>query len=869
MAANLVIVESPAKARTIKKYLGRAFDVLASYGHVRDLVPKEGAVDPANGYAMKYQVLEKNERHVDAIARSLKKSDALYLATDPDREGEAIAWHLKEILTQRGDLDGKQVHRVVFYEITRNAIRAAVEQPRGLSLDLVNAQQARRALDYLVGFNLSPLLWKKVRRGLSAGRVQSPALRMICEREEEIDAFKAQEYWTLDAEGTHGGQAFPLKVLEYRGRKVEQFTFTDESAAREAEGTLKAAAQAAGRVDGHGLLKVIAIDRKQRRRNPAPPFTTSTLQQEAARKLGFNARRTMRLAQQLYEGVDVGEGSVGLITYMRTDSVTLAAEAVQEIREVAARLYGAQEVAEEPRIYKTKSKNAQEAHEAIRPTSAAITPADVEGKMEDDLYRLYSLIWKRAVASQMSHALFDTVAVDMLAGADGPERHLLRANGSTLVKPGYIAVYQEGSDDAKADDADHVLPPMHEGDAVALTALNPTQHFTEPPPRYSEASLVKALEEHGIGRPSTYASIISTLQDREYVEMDSRRFVPTDIGKIVNRFLTDHFHRYVEYGFTAAMEDELDAVSRGEEPWTTPLDKFWKPFIRQVEKIDKTVTREQVAMARELGRDVASGKPVSVRMGRYGPFVQIGTKDDEEKPRFAGLRPGQKMDAVTLADAMELFKLPRTLGNTAQGETIVANVGRFGPYVKYGSKYASLKEDDPYTVTLERALEVIRLKQEADLQRIIQDFPAAAIQVLNGRYGPYITDRKKNARVPKDRDPKSLTLEECRELLAAAPERGRWGKGRRAAAATVAKDAARAGNGAGAAAGGNAARRGGAKKQAAKAAPAAAATRRRAKSAHAGRKPRSAAKTSARKSAARKVRAKSAAAPARARAAKP
>ncbi|MFZ1904369.1 MAG: DNA topoisomerase I, partial [Steroidobacteraceae bacterium] len=779
MAANLVIVESPGKAKTIKKYLGRDFDVLASYGHVRDLVPKEGAVDPDHGYAMKYQVLEKNERHVEAIARSLKKSSALYLATDPDREGEAIAWHLKEILTQRGDLDGKQVHRVVFYEVTRNAIRAAVEQPRGLSLELVNAQQARRALDYLVGFNLSPLLWKKVRRGLSAGRVQSPALRMICEREEEIDAFKAQEYWTLDAEGTHGGQAFPLKVLEYRGRKVEQFTFTDESAAREAEGTLKAAAQAAGRVDGHGLLKVIAIDRKQRRRNPAPPFTTSTLQQEAARKLGFNARRTMRLAQQLYEGVDIGEGSVGLITYMRTDSVTLATEAVQEIREVAARLYGAQEVAEEPRIYKTKSKNAQEAHEAIRPTSAAITPADVEGKTEDDLYRLYSLIWKRAVASQMSHALFDTVAVDMLAGPDGPERHLLRANGSTLVKPGYIAVYQESSDDAKPDDADHVLPPMHEGDAVALTALNPTQHFTEPPPRYSEASLVKALEEHGIGRPSTYASIISTLQDREYVEMDSRRFVPTDIGKIVNRFLTHHFHRYVEYGFTAAMEDELDAVSRGEEPWTKPLDKFWKPFIRQVEKIDKTVTREQVAMARELGRDVASGKPVSVRMGRYGPFVQIGTKDDEEKPRFAGLRPGQKMDAVTLADAMELFKLPRTLGNTAQGETIVANVGRFGPYVKYGSKYASLKEDDPYTVTLERALEVIRLKQEADLQRIIQDFPAAAIQVLNGRYGPYITDRKKNARVPKDRDPKSLTLEECRELLAAAPERGRWGKGRR------------------------------------------------------------------------------------------
>src|SRR5438477_2841480 len=788
MADNLVIVESPAKAKTIKKYLGRDFEVLASYGHVRDLVPKEGAVDPDDGFRMKYQLLDKNERHVEAIARALHKAKALYLATDPDREGEAIAWHLKEILQARGDLDGKDVHRVVFYEITRNAIRAAVGQPRGLSLELVNAQQARRALDYLVGFNLSPLLWKKVRRGLSAGRVQSPALRMICEREEEIGAFVAQEYWTIEGEGAHASQSFPLKLLEYRGGKVEQFTFTNETAAREVERAIRAAADAAG-----GELRVLAIDRKQRRRNPAPPFTTSTLQQEAARKLGFNARRTMRLAQQLYEGQDIGEGSVGLITYMRTDSVSLAAEAVHEIREVAARLYGAAEVAEEPRVYKTKSKNAQEAHEAIRPTSAAITPADVEGKIEEDLYRLYSLIWKRAVASQMSHALFDTVAVDALAGPDGEQRHLLRANGSTLVKPGYIAVYQEGTDDMKADDADHVLPPMEVGDGVRLTALAAEQHFTEPPPRYTEASLVKALEEHGIGRPSTYASIISTLQDREYVDMDSRRFVPTDIGKIVNRFLTHHFHRYVEYGFTAAMEDELDAVSRGEEEWTTPLAKFWKPFIDQVERIERTVTREQVAQARELGSDPATGKPVTVRMGRYGPFVQIGTKDDEEKPRFAGLRPGQKMDAITLADAMELFKLPRTLGETAHGETILANVGRFGPYVKYGSKYASLKEDDPYTVTLERAREVIRLKQEADANRIIQDFPAEGIQVLNGRYGPNITDRKKNAKIPKDRDPKALTLEECRALLAAAPERGarfgRWGKGKRAATAAAADGA--------------------------------------------------------------------------------
>src|SRR5436853_106656 len=854
MADNLVIVESPAKAKTIKKYLGRDFEVLASYGHVRDLVPKEGAVDPDNGFAMKYQVLDKNERHVESIAKNLRKAKALYLATDPDREGEAIAWHLKEILAERGDLDGKDVHRVVFYEITRNAIREAVGQPRGLSLELVNAQQARRALDYLVGFNLSPLLWKKVRRGLSAGRVQSPGLRMVCEREEEIAAFVAREYWTLEGEGSHSSQSFPLKLIEYRGQKVEQFSFTSEGEAREVERTLRAAAGAGS--DGSGELRVIAIDRKQRRRNPAPPFTTSTLQQEAARKLGFNARRTMRLAQQLYEGQDIGEGSVGLITYMRTDSVSLAAEAVHEIREVAARLYGAAEVAEEPRIYKTKSKNAQEAHEAIRPTSAAITPADVEGKIEDDLSRLYALIWKRAVASQMSHALFDTVAVDLLAGPDGAQRHLLRANGSTLVKPGYMSVYQEGTDDAKAaDDSDHVLPPMSEGDAVQLTALAAEQHFTEPPPRYSEASLVKALEEHGIGRPSTYASIISTLQDREYVEMDSRRFVPTDIGKIVNRFLTHHFHRYVEYGFTAAMEDELDAVSRGEEEWTTPLDKFWKPFIHQVEKIERTVTREQVAQARELGRDPATGKPIAVRMGRYGPFVQIGTKDDEEKPRFAGLRPGQKMDAITLADAMELFKLPRTLGETAHGETILANVGRFGPYVKYGSKYASLKEDDPYTVTLERALEVIRLKKEADANRIIQDFAEAGIQVLNGRYGPYSTDKKKNAKIPKDRDPKMLTLEEGRAPRAAAPERGsrfgRFGRGKRPAGAPASAE------GASAAA---------ESRKGAAAAPAAKAEAERAHAdphakpkppAHAGRK-RAAAKAPVRKSAPRKARAKTA-----------
>jgi DNA topoisomerase-1 len=781
LSSNLVIVESPAKAKTIKKYLGKDFEVLASYGHVRDLVPKEGAVDPEHRFAMKYQVVERNQKHIDAIARALKKAKALYLATDPDREGEAISWHLFELLKSQGDLKGKQVQRVVFYEITKNSVREAMESPRELSIDLVNAQQARRALDFLVGFNLSPLLWKKVRPGLSAGRVQSPALRMICEREDEIAAFVAREYWTIDAELSHAEQKFPGKLVEYQGEKVEPFSFTSEATAREVERTVTQAAQ--------GELTVLTVEKRQRKRNPAPPFTTSTLQQEAARKLGFSAQKTMRVAQQLYEGVDIGEGQVGLISYMRTDSLNLAQEAVGQIRDVIVQLYGKAGLADEVRVFKTKSKNAQEAHEAIRPTSASVLPADIESKLESDQYKLYSLIWKRTVACQMAHAVFDTVTVEMRAGPDGPKRTVLRANGSTLVTPGYISVYQEGLDDAVQDDSDHVLPPLQEGDRVKLDAVVPAQHFTEPPPRFSEASLVKALEEYGIGRPSTYASIISTLRDRQYVEIESRRFTATDIGKIVSRFLTQYFTTYVDYDFTAKMEDSLDSVANGEEEWVPLLDKFWKPFIKLVEHTETSVSREEVAMARDLGTDPVSGKPMSVRMGRFGPFVQIGTKDDEDKPKFAGLRPGQKMDDITFEQAIELFKLPRKLGQTGAGEEIVANVGRFGPYVKYGAKYVSLKTDDPYEVTLERALEVIKEKEIADANRLILDFPEAGIQVLNGRYGPYITDKQRNAKIPKDRDPKSLKLEECQALLAAAPVRtfGKWGRKKAANAPAEAK----------------------------------------------------------------------------------
>ena len=768
MSKNLVIVESPAKAKTISKYLGKDFDVLASYGHVRDLVPKVGAVDPDNDFSMKYQVIERNEKHVNSIIRALKKADALYLATDPDREGEAISWHLIELLKEKDALNSKAVHRVVFHEITKAAVQEAIDNPRGLSADLVGAQQARRALDYLVGFNLSPLLWKKVQRGLSAGRVQSPALRMIVERELEIEAFKAREYWTIEADVSKDEQPFASRLVSYKGDKVEQFSFENEDAARDVEKTLLTAAD--------GKLTTVSVTKRQRRRNPAAPFTTSTLQQESSRKLGFNTQWTMRVAQKLYEGIELpGEGNVGLISYMRTDSVTLAAVAVDEIRELIAERYGAENVPEAPREFKNKSKNAQEAHEAIRPTSVAHTPESLKDALDEDQFKLYSLIWKRTMACQMVPAVFDTVAIDLAAGP-ADDGHRFRANGSILVEPGFMAVYKEGQDDNKDDDGDRLLPNIEEGDTISLDELRPEQHFTEPPPRFTEASLVKTLEEYGIGRPSTYASIIATLKNREYVEIDSKRFFPTDIGRIVNGFLTDHFAQYVDYDFTARLEDDLDAVSLGEKEWVPLLDNFWRPFKDLCDEKEESVTREQVAQARELGTDPKSGKPMTVRMGRYGPFVQIGTKDDEEKPKFAGLRPGQKMNEITLEEALELFKLPRKLGETPDGEPVSASIGRFGPYVRSGDKYLSMKEDDPYTVELPRALELIEEKKKADAERLILDFEDDGIQVLNGRYGPYITDKTKNARVPKDREPKSLTLEECKELLAAAPVRGRRGK---------------------------------------------------------------------------------------------
>ncbi len=759
MAKNLLIVESPAKASTINKYLGKDFEVLASYGHVRDLVPKEGAVDPDNDFAMRYGIIERNKKHVDRIVASARKADHVYLATDLDREGEAISWHIAEILKERGINSNTSIQRVVFSEITKRAVDKAMENPRNLAGNLVDAQQARRALDYLVGFNLSPLLWKKVRRGLSAGRVQSPALRMIVEREEEIERFEAREYWTIEADlGPEDGR-FSANLVRLDGAKFDQFDITDEARASEVQRQVEQSAQ--------GQFEVARINKRQRRRRAQPPFITSTLQQEAARRLRFTTQRTMRIAQQLYEGIDTGDGAQGLITYMRTDSVALSQDALSEIRAMIKKEYGPGLVPEKPNFYQSKSKNAQEAHEAIRPSTADLTPIRLKSRLSEDQYRLYELIWNRAVASQMIPAVYDTVSAEFDVG-----EHSFRATGSTLIEPGFLSVYQ----DAQAAQ-DNRLPELSEGDKVALAAVRPEQHFTEPPPRYSEASLVKTLEEHGIGRPSTYASIIQTLKDREYVELENRRFTPTATGRVVANFLSSHFERYVDYEFTARLEDELDAISRGEHDWIPLLRDFWQPFIDRVHEKDETVSRQEAQQARELGIDPKSGKPVIVRLGRFGPFAQIGQAEDDEKPLFAGLRPGQKMETIELDEALALFKLPRNLGETPQGEPVQANIGRFGPYIRYGTRnFVSLKEIDPHDVTLDQALELVAEHKQMLKERIIQTFEAEGIEVLKGRYGPFVTDGKRNASVPKDVEPESLDLETCQKLLAEAPPKGRRGK---------------------------------------------------------------------------------------------
>ena len=676
MAKNLLIVESPAKAKTIKKYLGKDFEVLASYGHVRDLLPKEGAVDPAHDFAMTYALIEKNAKHVDMIVKAFKAADTLYLATDPDREGEAIAWHVYEILKAKKALKDKPVYRVVFHEITKAAVKAAVANPREISMDLVNAQQARRALDYLVGFTLSPLLWKKVRRGLSAGRVQSPALRLIVEREEEIEAFKTQEYWTLTANTQAEQQNFFARLIEYNHEKLEQFSITTQAQAETIKSSLEKMAQ--------GHLLVTKVEKKQRKRNPTAPFTTSTLQQEAGRKLGFTAQRTMRLAQQLYEGIDVGEGAVGLITYMRTDSVHLSNDALESIRGYIVQRYGENEVPESPRQFRTKSRNAQEAHEAIRPTHVEYAPEDIKAHLTPEQRKLYELIWKRAVASQMIHATINTVAVDLRA--KDMSDHCFRANGSTIVHPGFMAVYLESQDESKtkSDEEGSMLPPLKEGDVVDLIDISADQHFTEPPPRYSEASLVKALEERDIGRPSTYVPIISTLQNREYVILDQKRFKPTDVGRVVNKFLTRYFMQYVDYDFTARLEDQLDQISRGEQEWVPLLKDFWMPFKTLVETTEETVQRKDVTQEALDENCPKCAKPLSIRLGKRGRFIGCSGYPDCDYTR-------NMEGEVTTASEPEVVE-----GRVCPdcGHALHIKIGRYGKFIGC-SYYPKCKHIEP------------------------------------------------------------------------------------------------------------------------------------------------------------------------------
>ncbi|MDD2914488.1 MAG: type I DNA topoisomerase [Gallionella sp.] len=822
MAQNLLIVESPAKAKTLKKYLGKDFEVLASFGHVRDLVPKTGAVDTENGFAMQYETIARNSKHVDAIAKAAALADNILLAPDPDREGEAIAWHISELLKSKRALKNKNMQRVVFYEITQSAVQEAVAHPREISMPLVNAQQARRALDYLVGFNLSPLLWRKIRPGLSAGRVQSPALRMIVERELEIEAFKSQEYWTVHLDSHKDHQPFTAKLFQYQGKKLEQLSIGSQAEYDAIFAKLN---------DAKLPPKVVRVEKKAKQRYAAAPFTTSTLQQEAVRKLGMTADRTMRTAQSLYEGVDIGGQTVGLISYMRTDSVSLAKEAVQEIRDYIKDNYSSEYLPATQPAFKSKTKNAQESHEAIRPTSILRTPDSIRDHLTADQARLYEMVWKRTLACQMSPARFDTVSLDIRLGGDTT---LFRASGQVLVFPGFIGVYMEDVDDAEEEEGGK-LPPLAEGDVLPVDKLYGEQHFTQPPPRFSEASLVKSLEEYGIGRPSTYATIISTLQAREYAILDKKRFVPTDVGRVVTRFLNDHFTRYVDYGFTAHLEDELDEVSEGKRDWIGVMDSFWKGFSklikekadieRPVELIDEVCPECGKPLAKKLSRygsfisctnypeckykrslsgesqDDASARvefgehpeaklPVLLLRGPYGHYVQLGeaVKGEKVKPKRVSWPKEMPLEQADLSSALKLLSLPRELGaHPETGKKVIVNIGRFGPYIGHDGKFKSIpRSDSIFDIGMQRAVELLAQARDggATVLRTLGDHPddKASVEICSGRYGAYARHGKINATLPKGVSPDDITLEEALELIAAKAAKGDTGKGRKPAA---------------------------------------------------------------------------------------
>ena len=848
---HLVIVESPAKAKTINKYLGPDYKVLASYGHVRDLPPRDGSVRPDEDFAMSWEVDAKASKRLSEIAEAAKASDRIILATDPDREGEAISWHVLDVLQQKRVVKDKPVERVVFNAITRSAVTEAMKAPRQIDMELVKAYLARRALDYLVGFNLSPVLWRKLPGARSAGRVQSVALRLVVDREIEIERFITREYWTVEADMTSAGAPFTARLAIHEGRKLSKFDLGDE-----------AAAAAARQAVISGAFTISAVEKKPARRSPAPPFTTSTLQQEAARKLGFSAQRTMQAAQKLYEGIDIGGETVGLITYMRTDGVQSAPEALQEARQVISGLFGADYVPESARQYRTKARNAQEAHEAIRPTSLARNPGSL--RLEGDLGRLYELIWKRMLASQMESARIERTTVD-LSTADG--RTGLRATGQVILFDGYLKVYEEGRDDPEDEDGGR-LPPLREAAVAEVRETRADQHFTEPPPRYSEASLVRKMEELSIGRPSTYASILSVLRDRSYVRMEKNRFIPEDKGRLVTVFLESFFNRYVEYDFTAALEEKLDQVSAGDLDWKALLREFWGDFQGATQEVLQRSTRDVIealnttlgpflfpspggracpkcgtgelslkpsrfepfigcsnypecrftrkfgppseegdtpAGDRELGTDPETGQTVFLKSGRFGPFVQLG---EEEKPKRASLPKGWSPEAMDLEKGLRLLRLPREVGNHPEdGGVILAGIGRYGPFVQHAGVYANLQGvDEVFEVGVNRAVTLLAEKKAggrggrgvAAALRELGPHPVdgAPVRMLAGRYGPYVKHGAVNANIPGGEDPETLTLETATALLAAraakAPTKGGKAKSSRATASAKPKAAPKA-----------------------------------------------------------------------------
>ncbi len=756
---KLVIVESPTKAKTISKFLGKGFMVESSFGHIRDLPKSKMGVDTEGGTFEPHYIISRDKtKQVKKLKDLAKKADGIIFATDEDREGEAISWHLAHIL----EIDPSKAERIVFHEITKHAIDEALAHPRHIDQKLVDAQQARRVLDRLVGYELSPFLWKKVARGLSAGRVQSVAVRLVVEREREIKKFVPEEYWTLEGIFSEQKQKQHISAMLYaqNGKKLDKFELNSKEKMDTVVTSLK-----------NIPYTVSSIEKKEQKRTPPPPFITSTLQQTANHKLGYSSKQTMVLAQQLYEGVELAEGHVGLITYMRTDSTNLSEKFLSEATDFIHEKFGKEFSLSAPRHYKTKSKGAQEAHEAIRPTDPTRTPESIADSLDPKQLKLYTMIWKRTVATQMTEARLNKTTLDIVS----KNNYEFRATGQSMIFPGWLTLYPEAV-------KEEMLPELKQGETLDCLELKPEQHFTEPPARYSDATLVKAMEEFGIGRPSTYAPTIANIENR-YVERDeNKRFKPLDIAMIVNDLLVEHFTSIVDYGFTAQMEENLDEIAEGKHDWKPIIATFYHPFHETIEQKNEELSKATLVAARELGIDPKTQKPISVRIGRFGPFVQKGSTDSEEKPTFASIPKHLSAETITLEQALSLLQLPKTVGQDEEGSDMVVGIGRFGPYVKVGSKYYSIKTDDPYTVTFERAKEIVAEAKEKQAQSLLKTFPGSDVIVKIGRYGPYITDGKRNARIPKDTEPTELDLETCVKLLDSAPtKKGRFSRAKKGA----------------------------------------------------------------------------------------